>query len=175
MGYFDARLAEMHSAPNKVIPERYGPNSDIGVYLKHNLSTLLPVRGRASTWNNLVDDVERLLKKVKPDVIVAPHPQLDTHLDHRFTAVALGEALGRWKRRVDMLLYTNHSDQNRYPYGPAGTIMSLPPPLAEHVPLDGVYLISALARHTATEAVRAGIDARPAHVAVAAVSAGDRR
>jgi hypothetical protein len=82
-----------------------------------------------------------VLKKVKPVTIVAPHPQLDTHRDHQFTSVALAEALRRWNNRVTLLLYTNHADQNRYPYGPAGTLMSLPPPPARpaEIALDRVY------------------------------------
>jgi LmbE family N-acetylglucosaminyl deacetylase len=139
MGYFDARLATMYESPDAVIPEMYGPNTDIGTYLKYNIGTLLPTRPRASTWRNLVDDLERVLKKVKPAVIVAPHPQLDSHRDHQFTTVALAEALARWTRRVDLLLYTNHADRNRYPYGPASTVLSLPPPIPEDVLLDRVY------------------------------------
>jgi len=80
-----------------------------------------------------------LLKKVKPEVIVAPHPQLDTHRDHQYTTVALSEALARWKNPVMLLLYTNHADRGRYPYGPAGTLMSLPPPPPGEVALDRVY------------------------------------
>ena len=64
MGYFDARLAEMHDKPAAVIPEMYGPNTDIGAYLKYNIGSLLPKRPRASTWTNLVDDLETVLKKV---------------------------------------------------------------------------------------------------------------
>jgi LmbE family N-acetylglucosaminyl deacetylase len=139
MGYFDARLAEMHDQPTAVIPERYGPNTDIGAYVKYNLGSLLPKRPRASTWRNLVDDLDTIVRKVKPKIILAPHPQLDSHADHQFTTVALGEVLARRRQRVTLLLYTNHADRNRYPYGPAGTIMSLPPPLAQDVPLDRVY------------------------------------
>ena len=139
MGYFDARLGEMHDNPTRVIPEMYAPNTDIGAYLKYNLGTLLPKRARESTWVNLVEDLETVLRKVKPAIIVAPHPQLDSHADHSFTTVALAEALSRRRQRVALLLYTNHADRNRYPYGPAGTIMSLPPPLAQDVPLDRVY------------------------------------
>jgi LmbE family N-acetylglucosaminyl deacetylase len=139
MGYFDARLAEMHDRPTAVIPEMYGPNTDIGAYLRYNIGSLLPKRARASTWTNLVDDVEAVLKKVKPAVIVAPHPQLDTHRDHQFTTVAVAEALARRRQRATLLLYTNHADRNRYPYGPAGTIVSLPPPVAHDVPIDRVY------------------------------------
>jgi LmbE family N-acetylglucosaminyl deacetylase len=139
MGYFDARLAEMYDQPAAVIPEMYGPNTDIGAYLKYNIGTLLPKRPRASRWTNLVDDLETVLRKVDPALIVAPHPQLDSHVDHQFTTVALAEALSRRRQRVTLLLYTNHADRNRYPYGPAGTLMSLPPPVAQGVMIDRVY------------------------------------
>jgi LmbE family N-acetylglucosaminyl deacetylase len=139
MGYFDARLAEMHDNPDEVIPEMYRPNTDLGVYLKENIGSLLPKRSRESKWTSLVDDMLTLLKKVKPAVIAAPHPQLDTHRDHQFTTIALGQALARWRKPITLLLYTNHADRNRYPYGPAGTLMSLPPPLANEVLLDQVY------------------------------------
>lgn len=139
MGYFDARLAEMYGKPTAVIPEMYGPNTDIGAYLKYNIGSLLPKRSRASTWANLVDDLETVLKKVNPAVILAPHPQLDSHADHQFATVALAQALSRRRQRVTLLLYTNHADRNRYPYGPAGTLMSLPPPAAQDVLLDRVY------------------------------------
>jgi LmbE family N-acetylglucosaminyl deacetylase len=139
MGYFDARIAEMHDKRDAVIPEMYRPNTDISVYRRENLGSLLPVRPRESTWENLVDDVISLLRKVKPAVIVAPHPQLDTHRDHQFTTVALSEALARWDRPVTLLLYTNHADRNRYPYGPAGTLVSLPPPPPGDVVFDRIY------------------------------------
>ena len=139
MGYFDARLAEMYDKRDAVIPEMYRPNTDINVYRRENIGKLLPLRSRESKWDNLVEDTLNLLKKVKPAVIVAPHPQLDTHRDHQFTAVALSEALARWNRPVALLLYTNHADRNRYPYGPAGTLLSLPPPPPGDVMLDRIY------------------------------------
>jgi hypothetical protein len=98
----------------------------------------LPKRSRASTWTNLVDDLATVLKKVNPAVILAPHPQLDSHADHQFATVALAEAMSRRRQRGTLLLYTNHADRNRYPYGPAGTLMSLPP-VPQDVQLDRVY------------------------------------
>jgi hypothetical protein len=139
MGYFDARLPDMYAKPDQVIPEMYSANTDIGVYRKDNLGSLLPRGPRASSWNNLVDDMERLLKKVKPAVILAPQPQLDLHRDHQLVTVALASALTRWNKPVTLLLYTNHADANRYPYGPAGTVMSLPAPIARDVLIDRVY------------------------------------
>lgn len=139
MGYFDARLAEMFDKRDSVIPEMYRTNTDINVYRRENIGSLLPLRARESKWSNLVDDMLTVLKKAKPAVIVAPHPQLDTHRDHQFTTVALSEALARWNKRVTLLLYTNHADRNRYPYGPAGTLVSLPPPPAGDVLFDRIY------------------------------------
>ena len=139
MGYFDARLAEMYEKRDAVVPEMYRPNTDISVYRRENIGKLLPVRPRESKWSNLVEDTLRVLKKVKPAVIVAPHPQLDSHRDHQYTTVALSEALAKWKRPVLLLLYTNHADRNRYPYGPAGTLLSLPPPPPGEVVIDRMY------------------------------------
>jgi LmbE family N-acetylglucosaminyl deacetylase len=139
MGYFDARIAEMHDKRDAVVPEMYRPNTDINVYRRENIGSLLPRRPRESKWGNLVDDTLAVLKKVKPALIVAPHPQLDTHRDHQFTTVALSEALARWNRPVMLLLYTNHADRNRYPYGPAGTLLSLPPPPSGDLMIDRVY------------------------------------
>ena len=141
LGYFDARLAEMHDAPTRVVPELYGPNTDIGVYLQDNLGSLFPKRPRASSWTNHSSTISsRVLRKVSSrPLIVAPHPQLDAHRDHQFTMVALAQAMARWRKNVTLLLYTNHADQNRYPYGPAGTLTSLPPPPARGAMLDRVY------------------------------------
>jgi LmbE family N-acetylglucosaminyl deacetylase len=80
-----------------------------------------------------------IFKKVKPAVIVMPHPYLDTHSDHQFVAVAAVDALERWKQRATFLLYTNHAHQNLYPFGPAGTVMSLPPWSGVELPVQGIY------------------------------------
>jgi LmbE family N-acetylglucosaminyl deacetylase len=138
LGYFDARLGTMFETPDAVVPEMYGPNTDIGQYLQYNFSPLVRKGSRQSTWRNLVADIEALLRRVNPAVIAAPHPQLDSHRDHQFTTVALVEALARWRRDVTLLLYTNHADNNRYPYGPAGTLMSLPA-ISQPVELDRVF------------------------------------
>jgi hypothetical protein len=67
-----------------------------------------------------------------------PDPRLDTHLDHEFTSVAVGQALEQWKGNPVFLLYTNHTDGNHYPYGPAGTVVSLPPS-DMHLSLQKIY------------------------------------
>jgi len=69
---------------------------------------------------------------------VMPDPRLDTHPDHEFTSVALGQALEQWQGNPIFLLYTNHTDSNHYPYGPAGTVVSLPPG-ERHVSMQKIY------------------------------------
>jgi LmbE family N-acetylglucosaminyl deacetylase len=138
LGYFDARVEEMYRKPGRPVPEMFAPNIDTLPYRRLNLGTLLPIASRSATWGNLVEDLEQVLRKVEPTVVVSPHPQLDTHSDHQFTTVALAQALERWGRPVTLLLYTNHATAPDYPAGPAGTPMSLPPHEGP-VSLDRVY------------------------------------
>lgn len=140
LGYFNGRLKQMFDAPDTAVAEVFSSNTDIGAYLPYNIGSLLPKQSRTATWKHLVEDLVIVLHKVRPTLIVAPHPQLDAHRDHQYTTVALAEALQRAKLKEDvtLLLYTNHADQNRYPYGPAGTVMSLPP-ASQQVHVDSVY------------------------------------
>jgi LmbE family N-acetylglucosaminyl deacetylase len=137
LGYFDARLEEMHDAPDKVFAEVYGPNTDVAVYRHVNLGALLPTDSRSNSWKHLVEDLVTILRKVDPALIVTPDPRLDGHPDHKFATVALAQALDQWGGSARFLLYTNHFAENRYPFGPAGTVMTLP--VAGPQWLQGVY------------------------------------
>jgi len=138
LGYFDGRLDAMYQEPERTFPEVYGPNTDVARYRRANLSTLVPGGTRSNSWRHLVEDLAQVLRKVNPAIVVMPDPRLDGHRDHEFTSVALDEALGHWQGNPVFLLYTNHNDGDRYPYGPAGTVVSLPP--GEHpVRVQGVY------------------------------------
>jgi hypothetical protein len=85
-----------------------------------------------------VEDLVEVLRKVNPGIVVMPDPRLDSHPDHEFTAVALGQALEQWQGNPIFLLYTNHNDDNHYPYGPAGTVVSLPPG-ERHLSMQKIY------------------------------------
>lgn len=137
LGYFDARLEEMHDAPDRVIAEMYGPNTDVAVYRRANLGALLPSGSRSNSWQHLVEDLVTILREVKPSLIVMPDPRLDGHHDHKFATVAMAQALDQWDGKARFLLYTNHFAENRYPFGPAGTVMTLP--AAGPLWLQGVY------------------------------------
>jgi LmbE family N-acetylglucosaminyl deacetylase len=127
LGYFDGRLDAMYLAPKQIIPEVYSANTQVAPYRRANLSKLVSSAARTNTWPHLVEDLVQVLRTVNPGMVVMPDPRLDTHLDHEFTSVALVQALGQWPGNPVFLLYTNHTDANRYPYGPAGSVVSLPP------------------------------------------------
>jgi hypothetical protein len=64
---------------------------------------------------------------------VAPYPRLDAHPDHKMSTAALVEALKKlnWQHG-SLLLYTNHlCSSDRYPFGDAGDLVSLPPGVRE--------------------------------------------
>jgi len=139
LGYFDARLATMHQTPDQVIPELYGPNNDVAAYRRANIGKLLSTGSRTNSWNHLVEDLQDILQKVKPSIIIMPHPSLDSHLDHEYTSVALVQALEKYNEKATFLLYTNHASENKYPYGPAGTVTSLPPWSKSDIQVQRVY------------------------------------
>ena len=141
LGYFDGRLDVMYADPLRTIQEVYGPNTDVAPYRRANVGALLPNEQRTNTWNHLVEDIVTILHKVNPAIIVMPDPRLDSHLDHEYGAVAVVQALERWDREATFLLYTNHAGSNRYPFGPAGSVMSLPPitPGTEEITVQKVF------------------------------------
>jgi LmbE family N-acetylglucosaminyl deacetylase len=138
LGYFDGQLDAMYLAPRQIFPEVYGANTDVALYRRVNLSKLVSSAARSNTWQHLVEDLTEVLRKVNPGIVVMPDPRLDTHPDHEFTSVALVQALEQWQGNPLFLLYTNHADSNHYPYGPAGTVVSLPPGEG-HVSMQKIY------------------------------------
>jgi len=140
LGYFDARLQTMRQKPDAPVAEMYGPNEDVLAYRRANIGRLRPVESRTNTWNHLVEDLLEILRTVKPSVVVMPHPMLDSHADHQYTTVAAVEALDKWEGgQATFLLYTNHAVENRYPFGPAGTVMSLPPWNKSDISIERIY------------------------------------
>ena len=138
LGYFDGQLDAMYLAPKQTFPEVYSANTDVAPYRRANLSKLVSSAARSNSWQHLVEDLVEVLRKVNPGIVVMPDPRLDAHPDHEFTSVALVQALEQWQGNPIFLLYTNHTDTDHYPYGPAGTVVSLP--LSDrHVSVQKIY------------------------------------
>jgi LmbE family N-acetylglucosaminyl deacetylase len=140
LGYYCLQLADMASSAERVCPSRESGEADIRLVRGQNPLRLPGDADGLPTWNNLRADLAALLEHFRPDVVVTPHPQLDPHSDHIAATRALLEAIeiGSWQPQT-LLLYANHlHDNDRWPMGPAGGGVALPPVL-QALPADAMW------------------------------------
>ena len=99
-------------------------------------------RGNAGcTWNDLIGELRRLLEMTQPDIVVCPHPLVDTHPDHVFTTVALEHAMRNLPgRRPLLFMYVVHTrGAALYPFGPAESLVCMPPGRPAEWVADSIY------------------------------------
>jgi len=140
LGYFDGTLTAMREHPEIPVGSLHAAVETLDAFGRSQDPSLIESRrNRRATWTNLVADLEHLVKTIQPDILVAPYPRLDAHPDHKMSTAALVEALKdmNW-RHGSLLLYTNHlCSSDRYPFGDAGDLVSLPPGV-DDVFFDGI-------------------------------------
>ncbi|MGH8389142.1 MAG: PIG-L deacetylase family protein [Pseudomonas sp.] len=140
LGYYCLQLSAMGQQPDKSFGSRESGESDIRAVRRHNALSLPGDVDGQPHWHNLVADLAHLLEHHRPDAVLTPHPELDPHSDHVASTRALMEAieLSKW-RPPTLLLYANHlHDNDRWPMGPAGYGIALPPTI-EALPADGLW------------------------------------
>ena len=140
LGYYCLQLPVMAEQPDKACGSRESGESDIRSVRRHNpLPLPADVDGRP-TWNNLIADLAAVIDHYRPEVVFTPHPELDPHHDHVASTRAVLEACERssWQPKT-LLLYANHlHDNDRWPMGPAGNGVALPPAIAA-LPADRLW------------------------------------
>jgi LmbE family N-acetylglucosaminyl deacetylase len=140
LGYYCLQLPAMAAAPMTAYGSRESQENDVRSVRRHN-PLRLPADGDGQpTWENLLGDLTALLEHYRPEVLVTPHPELDPHSDHVASTQALLEAVSRsqWKPGT-LLMYANHlHDNDRWPMGPAGCGIALPPAI-EPLPADRLW------------------------------------
>lgn len=129
LGYFDGRLKDMYNDSTKQIRSKYLKNSAIQTFRTPNCMALPYSKNPQSNWRSLVNDLKSLLKLVNPTLIVTPHPGLDFYHDHRFTTLALTQAIQELHfDNAQLWMFTSHYDEfKRYPEGKIKSAVSLPP------------------------------------------------
>ena len=144
LGFFDGTLQKLHSISPDSNGALYAGISDIDFFRKQNISSLSEGLKGGSDWGSLVANFEYLLEVIEPDIIVTPYPALDVHSDHKYSTIALIEAVKNMGLREGFFyLYSNHYDANvYYPYGEMGGSISLPPNFD-----DGIYFRSIYSHH----------------------------
>lgn len=141
MGFFDGTLEAMHNDKSTPVAGLYTQTTDIATYRKQNVSRISKGLTGASDWNSLVTNLQYLLKELKPDIIATPYPAIDKHKDHKYTTIALFEAIIKSNiTKGKLYLYTNHLILNQhYPYGKMNGIVSIPPNFGESLFFDSIY------------------------------------
>jgi LmbE family N-acetylglucosaminyl deacetylase len=140
LGYYCLQLPAMLGEPERAWASRESGEADLRSARAHNPLLLPADADGVPCGNNLLADLVALLEHFRPEVVVMPHPELDPHADHVAGAQALLLAVERssWKPATS-LLYANHlHDNDRWPMGPAGRGIALPPVLAP-LPADALW------------------------------------
>ncbi|MEN0105258.1 MAG: PIG-L family deacetylase [Pseudomonas sp.] len=140
LGYYCLQLPAMAAEPEQAFGSRESGEADVRSVRQHNPLRLPADIDGVPNWRNLVADLVQALEHFRPQVVVTPHPQLDPHSDHVATTQALHQAiaLSAWKPQT-LLLYANHlHDNDRWPMGPAGNGIALPPAI-EALPADPLW------------------------------------
>nr|WP_322938874.1 PIG-L family deacetylase [Pseudomonas sp. s4] len=140
LGYYCLQLPAMAEQPQTPFGSRESGESDIRSVRRHNPLTLPADGDGQPTWNNLIADLVAVIEHYRPEVLLTPHPELDPHHDHVASTRAVLEACQRtsWQPTT-LLLYANHlHDNDRWPMGPAGNGIALPPALTA-LPADRLW------------------------------------
>lgn len=139
MGYFNETLEEMYRHPEKEIPSKIFGTTDVTLFRRQNVNPLAARLQPGSNWEALVCNIRSIVQHVKPDIIISPHPHIDSHEDHQYTTIALMEALRDSDYDQGTLwFYTNHYNLTYYPLGRMGSIMPLPPRFVPDVYFDSI-------------------------------------
>jgi LmbE family N-acetylglucosaminyl deacetylase len=140
LGYYCLQLPAMLDEPTAAFGSRESGESDIRSVRQHNSLRLPGDAGGRPSGDNLRADLVALLEHFRPELVVTPHPELDPHSDHVAATRALLDAIqaSSWQPQT-LLLYANHlHDNDRWPMGPAGNGIALPPAMSA-LPADGLW------------------------------------
>jgi LmbE family N-acetylglucosaminyl deacetylase len=127
--YPDGALAAMFADPSRgfrLACERTLPRAQLRA---SNAMRQFQAGDADCRWDDLVRELGLLLELTQPDILICPHPLVDSHPDHVFTTVALERALRDYPGSAPLLLlYAVHSrTAPLYPFGPSESIAGLPP------------------------------------------------
>jgi LmbE family N-acetylglucosaminyl deacetylase len=140
LGYYCLQLPAMQAEPEQAFGSRESGESDIRSVRQHNALRLPADADGQPTWHNLLADLVAALEHYRPQVLITPHPELDPHSDHVASTAALLQAVQLSSHKPQtLLLYANHlHDNDRWPMGPAGFGIALPPAI-EALPVDQMW------------------------------------
>ena len=141
LGFFDGTIKIMHDTNPLNVTSPTLDTDSIGKFRDFNISFLRDSLVGTSNWNSLIQNLELVLKSYQPDIIILPHPHMDRHTDHQFTAIGAIQAIKNLGlQNGDLYFYSNHYLTNEFfPYGKPGGTISLPPNFNDDFYFHSVY------------------------------------
>ena len=128
LGYFGGRVQWMSQNPGKEATSIIQGVTNMNHYRRVSHSSIELKPNVKATYKEFSNDLSIILKNTKPDIIITPHITIDSHPDHRYTTLALLEALRKSTKKSKLLLYTNHLTLSEsYPVGSMHSSITLPP------------------------------------------------
>jgi LmbE family N-acetylglucosaminyl deacetylase len=126
----DGRLADMRRDPDGLFERDDDSALDFSGLRELNTSSYVSKQGKC-TWRSMVKELESIIARTKPTILVVPHPLLDPHPDHLSATIAVSEAVeAAGLKDGRMFLYTVHNRRSElWPYGAAGSGVALLPVL----------------------------------------------
>ena len=139
LGYFSGTLNWMHQNRDKKAISSIDNINNTNPFRKVSHSYInLPLHVEA-TQDAFLNDLKEIIKQTKPDIIITPHPAIDSHQDHKYTTYSLIEAMKELDFTTKLLLYTNHLELSEtYPLGEKNSTITLPPNMKEFY-FDSIY------------------------------------
>lgn len=128
LGYHGGTLTKMANDKQTIISSAIKEFPDINQFRKVDHSKFnLPNKSK-SQYSYFYNDIKTIVNELKPDIIITPHPQIDSNPDHRQTTNTLFDILDEEQLSIKLLLYSNHLPTSElYPYGSIFSNISLPP------------------------------------------------
>jgi len=140
LGYYGMTLKQMYAQRGKTVPSNVPGVASFAAFRRTSHTSFIGNSAPETAWDSLVRDLQSALEILRPDVVVTPHPQIDSNSDHVYTTVALAEAMRNSGYGGRVLAYTNHHALGEsYPCGPIFSTATLPPWFESPFAFDGIY------------------------------------
>jgi len=128
LGYFSTTLKEMAKYPTKEFYSKIKTIKKTDDFRKVSHAKIKLDEKVKPTYEALLKDLEKIITQLKPTIIITPHPQIDSHSDHKQTTLAVTQVLKDKNHDSKLLLYTNHLNiSEQYPIGDMHSALTLPP------------------------------------------------
>ncbi len=127
LGYFGGSLEFMYNNTEQNAVSSIKDFGSMQKYRKVNHAKIQLPQKVDPNFQAFYNDIKEIVTQLQPKIIITPHPQIDSHPDHKYTTLSLLKALDNLKLDTQILLYTNHLKQSEiYPIGEMFGSVDLP-------------------------------------------------